>query len=515
MNSCSHQTDSRIFERRGKTKLTHLVDLLLLILILTACLGLGACRSRLERAEDPKTSSSDLGELAASEDPAVQVAVAHNPSSPEDALEELATNGESAAKLALLERGRLPDEIFSQLRTDRDPAVRLAVVGHPELPIDQTIEVARSGNTDAKLALLSRPSLATEVMVLLAHDQSQEVRLAVAGFEDLDRLRPEQPGAGESSRQEVLTSVLRELGEDESAGIRAAVAANPLTAARTLEHLALDPELRVRTAVAANPDAPPLTLYRMLEGEDQEVRLAVAGNPHIGPKTVARLSRDSDAEVRKRIAGNPATPVPVLNSLARSDESLEVQEEARLQGSALPEVEVDLVHAQRAGLVTVLGHGRGLEDLELELKLEVVQPVRLTIEAGTVFHPGATGTQAMVLTEGTTVRLEADRPELRLTLDAACAEMHNDTPGRNDTFTLETAPTGDLAKLLNLPEFSRSDFRVRQFAVWTITDNPSRHGYVGLGTFAFGSGPSDEEMEEIRSLFRRAGIPLGKYRAFG
>jgi hypothetical protein len=64
-----------------------------------------------------------------------------------------------------------------------------------------------------------------------------------------------------------------------------------------------------------------------------------------------------------------------------------------------------------------------------------------------------------------------------------------------------------------LPDFSKQSFRVQQFAIWTITDNPTRKGYVGLGTFVSGSGPSDAEMAKIKALFTAAGIDQKKYQA--
>jgi hypothetical protein len=93
--------------------------------------------------------------------------------------------------------------------------------------------------------------------------------------------------------------------------------------------------------------------------------------------------------------------------------------------------------------------------------------------------------------------------------------MYDDVPEPGDQFALHAPPEGDLSKLLGVSEFRSASFRIQQFAIWTITDNPSRGGYVGLGMFGFGTGPSEEEMEEIRSFFRKAGISLGRYRALG
>ena len=63
--------------------------------------------------------------------------------------------------------------------------------------------------------------------------------------------------------------------------------------------------------------------------------------------------------------------------------------------------------------------------------------------------------------------------------------------------------------------FGDETFRFQQFAIWTITDNPSRDEYVGLVYFGLGSGPSDEEMLTIDALFEAAGISTAKYQALG
>lgn len=103
-----------------------------------------------------------------------------------------------------------------------------------------------------------------------------------------------------------------------------------------------------------------------------------------------------------------------------------------------------------------------------------------------------------------------------LDVDAACANMELDAPEETNNLALSMeAPPADLVKLLNLPDFQEETFRVRQFAIWTITDNPERDGYIGIvtGFGIFGSGPNDEEMEKIRVLFIKAGITISKYKA--
>ena len=47
----------------------------------------------------------------------------------------------------------------------------------------------------------------------------------------------------------------------------------------------------------------------------------------------------------------------------------------------------------------------------------------------------------------------------------------------------------------------------------TITDNPPRDGYRGLGYFGVGYPPDEDDLEAIRTLFEEAGIPAENYQA--
>ena len=122
----------------------------------------------------------------------------------------------------------------------------------------------------------------------------------------------------------------------------------------------------------------------------------------------------------------------------------------------------------------------------------------------------------MVVIELIVFDLESRDSILSHSVSVACANMELDAPGENDALVMSSIPAqGDLVALLGLSRFGDETFRVQQFAIWTITDNPSRDGYVGLGSFGFGSGPSDEEILTIRVLFEAAGISTEKYRALG
>lgn len=175
---------------------------------------------------------------------------------------------------------------------------------------------------------------------------------------------------------------------------------------------------------------------------------------------------------------------------------------------------VELRQALQQGLVSVTGSGDGLQSLDLELTSEVSESLSVTIEPGTMVDPAARATQTMVVVAESVVELKPMAIE-SISLDVACAQMHQDQPTGDDAFTVRMAePEADLMRLLGVPEFTAETFRVQQFAVWTITNDPRRNDYVGLtsGFEIFGSGPSDEEFASITTLFESAGIDTDKYR---
>jgi hypothetical protein len=175
---------------------------------------------------------------------------------------------------------------------------------------------------------------------------------------------------------------------------------------------------------------------------------------------------------------------------------------------------IELSAAVSADKIAITLRGESLQGLELTLESKIDTSIRVVVNPATMFIPGASGTQAMVVIEKEVVTLEAEAT-VEVELEVACAEMHDETPTSDDGFRLASkrAPSA-LVKLLKLPAFGDQEFRIQQFAIWTITDNPTRTGYVGLSS-SDGSGgePTSAELERVADLFAEAGIPAGHYRA--
>jgi hypothetical protein len=186
--------------------------------------------------------------------------------------------------------------------------------------------------------------------------------------------------------------------------------------------------------------------------------------------------------------------------------------EPLLTPAATP-VRMELIKAVTADAVAVKATGDSLQALDLSIESNVDFDLEIVINPGTVFEPASGSVQTMVVVARRTVEIEA-RLDADVSLDVACADMKLDTPGSSDGFNLRTGSVPrELVKLTRLADFAGEAFRVQQFAIWTITDNPSRNAYVGLGSFGVGSGPSDEELARVRELFKDAGINPDRYKA--
>jgi hypothetical protein len=142
--------------------------------------------------------------------------------------------------------------------------------------------------------------------------------------------------------------------------------------------------------------------------------------------------------------------------------------------------------------------------------------IEVTVSVGTLFTAQSSSTQNMVIVESKVFVLGFRGDQVSVSVPAACATMHLEQPSSLDVFSAHvTQAQGDLAALLNLADFHNATARVKQFAVWTLTDNPARDEYVGLssGYVTFGSGPSDDEITQIQTLFQQAGIQTNYYQA--
>lgn len=174
-----------------------------------------------------------------------------------------------------------------------------------------------------------------------------------------------------------------------------------------------------------------------------------------------------------------------------------------------PPARVDFADAVFRGILAVEAKGNGLTSVMLSITSSAAENLLVTIAPATLFEAQARGVQNMVATAAQEFRISPGGRTTQ-TVSAACANMNLGTPSPLNTFAVSGHHSAEMAALLRVANFSRETTRVKQFAVWTISDNPSRWGYTGLSGSTGSGEPTDAEIARVKELFTLAGLdPAG------
>ncbi len=290
------------------------------------------------------------------------------------------------------------------------------------------------------------------------------------------------------------------------AAVTCSVGLSPGWCAAQLYDPFTDKAIRVDLTVSDGPQAAPDRMAALPKPYTAtDFRLGTANGGLVGQGSLVSLAG-------KIAAARPGSAKEVACKLG------EVQQVIALSELTAVGVEVqkaNLVEAVAGGLVAASGRGKGLEQLDLALKSQVDYNLEVSIPSGTLFEALSGEVQDMVVRQGTLAFLRPGA-EVAIEAEVACASMQKKEPGSGDEFKAgPSLSSEDLLKLLALPEFQFLPVRLRQFAVWTITDNPLRDYYVGVSTTrGISEGPTVEEFDQVRDLLVKAGIDPGKYNAF-
>lgn len=381
-----------------------------------------------------------------------------------------------------LEKAQDPNtssEDLLSLLAHENSEVRKTALLHSNLPDEELIKVAGRQDLDLKMALFQRDYLLVPCLKILSKDPNYKIRCLVAGLPN-DSIVLRGIEAGQVNTPELLfelQAILDSMGTD----------------------------------------------------ADSNVLLTLCSNPQLSPETLRKLalSQESDPKILIALAGNSSTPLSTFFLLQKKAELIKGKNKEladqldRAVKKSLPHaapLEVGLLEAINKGMIKVKVTGAGLESIGIEIESQVEFNLEIEIQPGILFYSNSSSTQNMISTGTTTVTVE---PELSVStsVNVACTEMDKDTPESENNFTVgQASKVSDLYRLVNCPKFSNATFRVQQYSVWTITDNPATYEYVGLtsgfGFDSFGSEPSEDEFNEIKTLIKECGINPYKYEAF-
>jgi hypothetical protein len=179
---------------------------------------------------------------------------------------------------------------------------------------------------------------------------------------------------------------------------------------------------------------------------------------------------------------------------------------------------IELNEAYSKGLVEFHAHGSGsITSFEINLSSKSKKALNVLVLPGSIFTCSTPFVQSMIVRAEETISLQPKETIDSYVIKAACMNMDLSVPMRGHELTLSTsAANEDLIKLVQLTAFQNQGFRLQQFAVWTITNNPTNvDEYKGIssGYYPFGTGPGKEDIDTIRVLFESGGIDTDKYYA--
>jgi hypothetical protein len=152
--------------------------------------------------------------------------------------------------------------------------------------------------------------------------------------------------------------------------------------------------------------------------------------------------------------------------------------------------------------------GAGMTTVHLEVRRLVKHDVTVIIPAATSLVTAGSAQNMVTMVQGKSVLKDDDWASV--SVPAACANLHGQVPGVNDSFQIGTVPRQDELEMLT-PLLANMSFDVRQAAVWIITDNADYDalGRLVSGIGGFGPRAIDEnEAAQAMKLVDDAGIDI-------
>ncbi|MEA4909283.1 MAG: hypothetical protein GYA17_05505 [Chloroflexi bacterium] len=179
---------------------------------------------------------------------------------------------------------------------------------------------------------------------------------------------------------------------------------------------------------------------------------------------------------------------------------------------APPRVELSQAISRRQVQASIIGGGS--EAILITFEPDRADTITVYVEAGTIFQPQNEGPAPMVARQAAemTLRPGEDNATNALAVPAVSLDMKKAVPAPTDPYELGSGTLEiDLRRLLSYSGLSQQPFRVQQFAAWVITNNPRQRDMQEISP---GGAATPEELDQVRSLLRSAGVSPTKYRAF-
>ncbi|MBD2206121.1 hypothetical protein H6G33_28350 [Calothrix sp. FACHB-1219] len=227
------------------------------------------------------------------------------------ALAQVLEKGDRNSKITAARSHKTPIQVLQQLAKDADETVRSVVSENANLPLSNLLELTQDSSLNVRAGLarkrLHKPT-AVEVLQHLANDESAQIRAQVAANTDT----PEE--------------LLRKLANDSNKEVWEALARNPNTPVDILEFLGVEKGVvnpwNGKTPAKALAKAVENTLKMDFRFRDKALdELLKPRNSEMPAEILVKLANYKTSWIRSAVAHHPNTPIFALEPLINDDYS--------------------------------------------------------------------------------------------------------------------------------------------------------------------------------------------------
>jgi uncharacterized repeat protein (TIGR02543 family) len=195
-------------------------------------------------------------------------------------------------------------------------------------------------------------------------------------------------------------------------------------------------------------------------------------------------------------------------------QSVSMDKDRNLTAHFIPS-SVDIFDGQNKGLISAVGYGSGyLNRMSVKVTSNCKSTILVNIPAGIFFvSPNDRAHYSRMVNIESSIEFIKPGESKIIPLSSASVDGASEVPGKEDALLMDIKSVpDDLQLLMKVKGLMGATLRVRQYAVWVITLYPADVNPIRIGTSNFNhQGPSQDEFDQIRSLFQQAGIKLDKY----
>jgi hypothetical protein len=170
---------------------------------------------------------------------------------------------------------------------------------------------------------------------------------------------------------------------------------------------------------------------------------------------------------------------------------------------------VDLKEGINKGLISAFGIGRGyLNIIDVKITSNCKSAISVDIPTGMMFTSPPEQCETRIITiENNTIRLDPGAVK-QISIQVASIDMLSQSPGKTSYLQLNDIPLpDDIQMLLKSKAFLSATVRIRQFAVWIITEYPRNIMAVKIGhNEGDAQSATKDELDQITNMFKEAGV---------